>query len=801
MTLVQDIRLAVRLLAKDRWFTCLAIAAIGIGIGVNHTFFTLVNTAVLSGLPIERSADVAFISLRDTRNAPRGLDGREFDDLRRESRTFASIGAFTSAPTTLLDEVAPPERVLATSLSENGFRVLGVAPHLGRHFQVGDDRAGTPGVVLLSEQLWRRRYGGDPSVVGREVTVDGTTATVVGVMPEGFRFPGNTDLWRSLPSTATSPSPDARTLSVFGRLAPDSNHRRAQQEFESIVATWRRQRSEAYRGLTASVVPIDEQFLGRVTDPQWLAFLTVGVLVFLVACANVANLLLMRGARRGRELAIRTALGATRSRIVRQLLTEAGVLSALGAVAGVLLSYAGLGLLRSIVPADVTDIFTFTLEPRVMVVLIASTAAGVMLFGLAPAIHAARGPVAGTLKEAAVSGGRTRRRWATAFVAIEFALTLVLLTNVVLGARQIQDARAAEFAIDPAPLLTMSISLPNEPYSTPDDRAQFVSRLEETLSGVPAVSAVAIASALAGGGGPLRQVTIAGRSDDSNGSAASAVVVHTNDEYFDAIGVPLLRGRSFGPGDDASAEPSAIVNERFARSFLGRSEPVGSLIRLSTPAAPATDGPWLRVVGVVPTVRQRQLGIEPDPVVYLPLRTAPPSTLSIVLRTPQDPAALTPSVREAVRHLDATLPVYRAMSMADAMQALQRNRRISVVILNGISVMAFVLALIGLYAITAYSVSLRRREMGIRLAVGARPSKVGALVLRQALFQICVGLTAGIAGTAAFDRAFTATPMRLTDPVVLLPTLIAVVLVGAAACAWPAARAARLDPALVLREE
>jgi putative ABC transport system permease protein len=805
MNFGQELRIATRRLLKDPWFTAVAVLALGAGIGVNNTFFTLVNAAVLRGLPIDNAEDVLVLGMRDRQNVPRGLSYPEYDDLQRNSRAFAGAGAYTTSPMTIVEQGMAPDRVLGASWSASGFGLLGVRPRLGRDFLPQDDRPGAPVVVLLSDQLWHTRYGGAPAIIGRLVTLNGEAATVIGVMPEGFRFPGNVDVWRPLASAPglVTTSRDARTLTAFARLAATANRAAAEAEFGSLTAAWAKSEPAAYDGLRPATVPINQQFFGRVTDTVWLAFITAGVLVFLIACANVANLLLMRAAGRGREMAVRVSLGATRTRIVRQLLAEAAVLATLAGTTGAALSYLALRLLQSQVPADVARLFAFTLEGRVLLVLLCASAASVLLFALAPALHVARAQPGDVLKDGGPAGGAVaRHRLSTAFLAAEFALTVVLLANVALSIRVIRATQDAEVAIDPSPLLTMSITLPNQPYGTADARHGFLDRLRERIAALPSVSSAAVASALPGGGGQLRELTIAGRPTPSTAGAPSAVAIYAGEDYFDTIGVRLLRGRSFGPTDGTAGADTVIINERLSTLFFPNEEPLGQLIRVATSGARDAPAPWLRVVGVAPTVRQRQAGgIEPDPVVYLPSRSAPLPTMAVIVRSGGDPAILTASIREALRQLDPSLPLYRAMTMDEAMRQQQWNGRISQVLLNGIGTIALLLALVGLYAVTAHSMRLRRKELGIRMALGARPAQAAGLVLRAALIQIGIGATLGVGATLLFDRAFTASELRLSDPVVLAPTLAAIVLVGIAASLWPALRAARLDPVLALRHE
>jgi putative ABC transport system permease protein len=379
----------------------------------------------------------------------------------------------------------------------------------------------------------------------------------------------------------------------------------------------------------------------------------------------------------------------------------------------------------------------------------------------------------------------------------------VLVANVAMSIRVARAAQEAQFEVDPSPLLVASLTLPNDAYGTAHARTRFLDRLEETISALPPVASFAVTSALPGAGGPQRRVSIAGR-PSADASAPTAVTVFVGNAYFQTVGAPLVSGRPFAPTDGTPGQDTAIVNERFARVFLGDEDPIGTLIRISESDSQREDGPWRRIIGVAPSIRQSGGGgIEPDPVVYLPVKSAPPSTVAIMVRTAGDPVALIPSVREAVRQIDPSLPLYRTMTLEEAMWQQQWNGRISRVLLTGIGVIALLLASVGLYAVTAHAVRLRRKELGIRMALGARRQDVSTLVLGGAMRQIATGLVVGVGATVAFDRLFntSTTGVRLTDALVLLPALLGIVVVGAAACLWPASSAATLDPAAVLHDE
>ena len=667
-----------------------------------------------------------------------------------------------------------------------------------------DDEPGAAHVVVLASSIWQTRYAADRSIVGRPVMLNGEPATVVGVMPADFRFPGNTEVWQSL-STMPGLAPevhDARTFPVFGRLRSDATATEAAAELKARVDIWAHDFPTLYAGIRTTVVPINEQFFGRVTDTVWLAFITAGVLVLLIACANVANLLLMRASVRGRDVAIRMALGATRGRLLRYLLVESTLLAVLGAAVGILLSSLALAALHAMVPAEVARLFEFSTDLRVLTVLVFATSASVVVFGLAPALHASRVSMVAALNDADRSGIRSvRGRLAAVFVVGEFALTLVLIANVTMNVRLGRAARQAEFEIDPAPLLTTSITLPNRPYATPDSRNRFFDRLQERIAAMPGVSAVAIASAIPGGGGQLQPITVPGRAEDPRSRSPEAVVVTAGDDYFRAVGVAMVRGRSFSAADHGPV-PFAVVNERFATLFFPNEDPLGHLIGVKSPVGATADVQLLRIIGVAPSTRQRQSGaIQPDPVVYIPAWAAPPVTAVLIIRAAVSPAGLTPSIRDAVRQVDSSLPIYRTMTLTQALNQLQWNGRVSQVLLDGISAIALVLALVGLHAVTAFACGQRRKELAVRAALGARPRHIGAAMLLRVMLQVAAGIGVGVAGTFAFDRFFTESDaaMRLTDGVVIVPTIVTIVLVGLVAALIPVYRAAHSEPITALR--
>jgi putative ABC transport system permease protein len=799
-----DVRSGGRRLTKDRTFSLIAVIALAFGIATNSTFFALVNAICLRGLPIDAPARVLYLGSRDGAGRPGGLSYAEFSDVRETSTSFERLAAMTVTSMTIGDPNLAPDRVQGAYRSAASFALLGVAPVAGRDFTAADDAPGAAGVAILGHGVWQARYGGDSGVLGRTVTVNGQTVTVVGIMPAGFRFPGTADLWlplSNMPGLAALPRA-ARQLGVFARLKDGVAPTTAEAELTAVRAAWSAHAPEADRRVQTTARPINEQFNPSATDPTWLAFMTAGALVLLIACANVANLLLMRGVSRAKEIAVRASIGGTRARIVRQLLIEGVVLAAAAAVVGLGLSHMGLRILSSLHPPDALPYWmTFSLDYRVVGVLAGVALGSVLVFGLAPAVHLSRTDPGRMLHESGRghTGGVATRRWMATFLAVECALTLVLLAAVAMSARQDLATARSEFRVDGARLLTMWVTLPEQTYASLDARRAFYARLSERLAGLPGGVRAALTSALPGGGGAVQDVDIRGRSRSSGAPATTALTIAVDQRYFAVTGVPV-RGAGFSVVDGGDGHETAIVNERFVRLYLADRDPIGERIRVGGAAA---DGRWLQIVGVVPTVRQRG-GLEPDPVVYQPLRGAPPTSTAIVASLDGDPAALSGPLRDTLREIDPAVAAYRVMTLEQAMHEARWNGRISNILLRSIALIGAVLSLVGLYAVTGHAVRQRRRELGVLAALGAGPGQLQWLVLRPALRPLAIGLLLGVGCVHAFDRLLgsaTPPPIAMSDAATLVPLLAVVIVVAAAACLLPARRAARVDPVEALRSE
>lgn len=798
-TLGHDVRFAARLLAKDRWFTVVAVAVLALGIGANHTMFRLLYAYGLRGLPIDRPDRVMYLATRDDRGRERGVSSRDFEDARGSATSFTGMAAFLGTPMVVGDEDRAPDRFQGMYISANAFALLGERPLLGRDFLPEDDRPGAPTVVILGHGVWRDRYGGDRTVVGRTIRINTIPAVVIGVMPEGFKFPNYTDLWQPLalmPGLA-SQGRDARTLGAFARLTDGAAVAQARAEMDAIAARLSNDHPETNRGIHTTVVPINERYNVDLTHPAWLAFMTAAGLIVVIACANVANLLLARSVHRAREIAIRASLGATRRRVVRQLLIESALLATLGGVVGSGVALLGLRILTNAMPETAVPYSGFGMDGWVLAALVSVCLGTVLVFGLVPALHISKTHVNELMKDGgrAVTGGVRARRWTTAFLTVEFGLTMILLTGVVGSVRYARAAQQADLVIDTSPLLTAWVTLPSEKYPTAEERTLVYRRLEERLSGMGVVSSVTLASALPFSPASPRQLAIDGRPLIPGETAPTVQTLSVGDRFFETIGVRLVRGRTFTDVDGTPGHDSVIVNQRLVEMHFGSEDPIGKRILLTAEnqSGPAWAG---TLVGISPTVRQRT-GPQPDPMVYLPYRATRPPTMVLMVRGPSEPGALTSMLREEVRALDSDVPLYRIMTMDQAVSLARWNPRVSSMIITALASIALLLSTVGLYAVTAHAVMQRTQEIGIRIALGAQRWEVRWLVFRRAMWQLGIAIVAGVACTVVWDRLFgdLATAVDLTLVAALL------VAVATAACLAPVRRAMRVDPVAALRHE
>jgi putative ABC transport system permease protein len=811
MSWLHDLRFAVRLLVKDRWFTAVAVIALALGIGVNATVFTFVNAVLIRGLPFDDPDRIVVVGTRDARSRDQGSSHPNFEDWRASSRAFAGLAAFSGQTMNVSDEGRPPERFQGPYLSANAFKLIGQQPLLGRDFRPEDDRPGAAAVVIIGNGLWKNRYGSDPAVIGRVINVNGVPSTVIGVMPDGFKFPTNSDLWQPLAQMPqlTEQKRDARNIEVFGRLADGVSVPQAQAEMDTIAAKLAHDYPDTNKGIATKVMTFNDRANGGPIKLVFLSLMGAVAFVLLIACANVANLLLARSAARAREMSVRVSLGASRWRIVRQLLVESVLLSIISGLLGLVLAYLGVRLFDA-ATQDVGKPYwiKFTMDAQVFAFFAAVCVGTGIVFGLAPALHVSKTDVNEVLKEGGRSGssGVRARRWTGVLIVAELALTLVLLTGAGLMMRSFLALYRLDVGVETAHLLTMRLALPNQKYPTPDQRRVFYERLDQRLAGIGGVQAATIATNVPLGGGSTRLLAVDGHEPAASELPPTVTQVTIGPRYFETMGLRPLRGRTFDDLDGTPGHDTVIVNQRFVTMHFGAEDPIGRRIKLM-PDGPAAQGPapaWATIVAIAPTIRQRNTQETlPDPVVYLPLRAQAPASAILVIRAQRDAAGLTSLAREEVRAIDPDLPLFGIQTLDQQLAQTRWPFRVFGTMFAIFAAIALALSAVGLYAVTAYSVSQRTQEIGVRMALGAQAPQVWWLILRRSIVQMAIGLGLGIGGALGVGKLLESLLVQTgtRDPATLVSIVSLLVLVSLAACFWPARRATRLDPVSALRYE
>ena len=814
MTVWQDLRFAVRILIKDKWFTAVAALALALGIGVNTTIFTFVNVVILRGLPFRDPDSIVSIAMTDARGRFQGVSRLDFLDWRDAARSFSHFAVLTGASLNVSEQGRPAEQYNGTYGSANLFELIGQQPQLGRDFTAADDTPGAEPVVILSDSVWKSRYASDRAVLGRAIKVNDRICTIIGVMPPEMKFPFNNDLWLSfslLPPQIQQAKRSVRNLQVIGRLARGVTLGQARSEIETIVARLARDHADTNKDLRASVVSYND----RVAGPQikLIVYSLLGAVgfVLLIACANVANLLLARSAQRTREIAVRVSLGAGRWRIVRQLLIESLVLSFASGAVGFVLGVAGVRAIDAILSDPTLGKpywMKFTIDPIVIGFFAAICIATGVLFGFAPALHVSNTDVNEVMKESggrSGTGGRRTRRWASALIVAEVTLTLVLLAGAAFMMRSFLALYRMDVGTDTSHVLTMRLTLPLAKYPQPQPRVDVYQRIEQRLRAISSIQASGLTTNPPMFGGFLRQLEIEGRAADPE-HRPEVTMVPVSAGYFDALGVHPLRGRTLNDTDGTPGHESALVNQQFVTMHFNGEDPLGRRITLidAQPSAQQSAPAVATIIGIVPPMRQRNFqDAQPDPVVYLPYRADPQRFMFLLLRTAGDPALAAPIVREQVRAIEPDLPLFGIMTL-DQLLAQQRwTFRVFGGMFTIFAAIALVLSAVGLYAVTAYSVTQRTAEIGVRMALGAQAEQVVWLLLRRSLVQLAVALPIGIAGAIGVGRLLQSVIIKSNgrDALTIAAITVLMIAVSLAACIWPARRAMRLDPVSALRYE
>jgi predicted permease len=809
-TFLRDIKYGTRMLLKSPVFTVVAILALALGIGANSAIFSVVNAVLLRPLPFQNPQQLITVLSRDEgdNSVSSALSFLNIADLRDQTQTFSHVAAYSNTSSFLIggDE---PDRLRGAIVTADVFPLLGVNPAIGRTFTRDEDKQGGPNVIVLSHQLWQRRFGADLKIVGQEIKLSSGSFTVLGVMPERFQFPvqeNKAEFWMPLMSSveqATLESRGSVWLQVVARLKPGVSIQQAQAESNTIARRLSAQYPETNTEVGYALKSLHENLVGDVRPALFVMLGAVGF-VLLISCANVANLLLARASGRQKEVAIRTALGASRMRVIRQLLTESMLLSLVGGTLGLLLALWGVDLLVAASPADIPRVSEIGLDVRVLIFTAAITLLTGAVFGLAPALQASKTDLTESLKEGGGRGsteGLRRNRVRSALIVSEVALSLVLLVGAGLMIQSFWRLMNVSPGFDSDKLMTADVVMRRSKYGEGVQRAAAYQDALQRVAAVPGVQAAAAIYPLPlGGSFEAYTFSIEGRPPAAPGQTPAADYRLVSPDYFRTMGIQLLKGRFFTDSDHKDAPHVMIINESFARKHFANEEAVGKRIT----ASDGDDTPPREIIGVVADVRHAGLDAEAGAEYYVSyLQTPPPSRLTIVARTSGDPASLAGTLRGAIRQSDQEMPVYNLRTMDQLLAQSVARRRFNMTLLGTFALVALVLASIGIYGVMSYSVTQRTHEIGIRLALGAQTSDVLKLIVRQGMLLVSIGVGLGLMIALLVTRVMDSLlyGVSATDPLTFGAITLLLAAVAFLACYLPARRATRVDPMIALRYE
>jgi putative ABC transport system permease protein len=804
-TLLLDLRYSIRTLLKTPGFSTVAIIALALGIGANTAIFSVFNAVLLRPLPYKDPAQLVMIyqSVPQKGDARRSVSPANFLDWKNQAQTFEQVAAFLPFAANLTG-IGEPERVQGALVSASFFSLLGVEPILGRGFVTQEEQRGSHRVVVLSHGLWQRCFGADRDVLGKVMSLNGNGYTVIGVMPPNFDFAERaleqTEFWAPLALTAEQLT-ERRTyyLYVAARLKPGSTLKQAKLEMDMIAHQLEQQYPEANTGLGVEVVLLHEALIGDIR-PALAILLGAVVFVLLIACANVANLLLSRATARQKEIAIRTALGASRIRLIRQLLTESTLLSLVGGVLGLLLSDWGIQLLTAASRSYIPRVGEVAIDVWVLSFTLGISLLTGIVLGIAPAWGASKPDINESLKE----GGRGsmessgRRRLRNLIVISEIALALVLLTGAGLMIKSFSRLQGVDLGFNPDHVLAMRIALPSYKYPTQQQEAAFFRQLLEQVKALPGINSAGAITDL-----PLSRWSTSVTFSVGGGSATSGQESTANSrqispDYFRTLSIPLLKGRGISDQDNERSTKVVVINQSLARQFWHDEDPIGGKIILSDSSKTV-----LEIVGVVGDIRHRGPAEEIKPEIYVPYLQKPRSFLYLVARTDVDPLSLVPTIRSEVWAIDKDQPVTDVKTLEDFLSDAVSRPRLYALLLAVFAGLAIILAAVGIYGVMSYSVAQRTHEIGIRMALGAQPHDVLKLVVGQGMILAVIGIATGLVAAFALTRVVNSLLFQVsaTDPTVFVGITLLLTMVVLLASYIPARRATRVDPIVVLRYE
>ena len=794
---LRDVRYAVRQLIATPGFTIVAVLTLALGIGATSAIFSVVNGVLLRPLPYQDPDRLVRVHEIVPQYGRFSVAPATFLDWRQQNGSFARIAAYTGGSATFVQN-DNPERVPNAAVSWDVFELLGVMPSLGRGFRTEEDAPGKNTVIAISYGMWQRRFGADPNILGRSVTVNGVAVTVVGVMPPEFYFPNReTEFWQPIALNPANATRGGHFLGVIARLKPEVTQAQAAAEIKGISERLAKPYPDASANESAEIVPLHEQVVGAIR-PALVTLLAAVTVVALIACANVANLLLVRASVRAKELAIRSALGAARRRLVLQMLTESLVLSMAGGASGLALAFLTIKPIRTLSAGSIPRTGDIAIDVPVLMFVFALSMLTGILFGLAPAWHAARGGLVEMLKEGGRSSTGSGGRWIrSSLLVAEVALSIVLLVGAILLLRSFARLTHVDPGFRADHVLTFRMALPPTTYKGDAALTGFYDRLLGDLRGLPGVTSAAMVQTMPMRGDYVLSFEIQGRPPSKPGESASANHRAISPDYFRTLGIPLLRGRTFTDRDAEKAPLVAIVDDAFVRRYFADEDPIGRGIDIGN----GTDG-YCQIVGVVGDVHYDSLDAKATPTMYVPFRQDVFSSMWVMARTGGDPVQLSAAVRQTVREIDRALPVFAMAPLTDVVTTSVAQQRFSMLLLAVFAGIAVFLAAVGLYGVVAYTVNLRTQEIGVRVAMGARSGQVVGLILGGGMKLAVAGVAIGLAGalTVAKIAKVALFGLTLLDPASYVITSMVLLTVAALACYIPARRATRVDPIVALRQ-
>ncbi|HEY2460746.1 MAG TPA: ABC transporter permease [Candidatus Acidoferrum sp.] len=805
--LLQDLRYALRALRKNPGFSAVAILTLALGIGTNTAIFSIVNAVLLRPLPFPHSDRIVEIysTLPSAGVTKNGISYLNFNDFQAQSRSFEAIGAFHDTDITLTGS-GEPEIIPGAAVTSGLFSVLGVQPIAGRSMSATDDQPGAAPVVLISERLWRKRFGADKNIIGKQIKLDRRSFSVAGILPKDFQFPFQQppiDLWLPVQQDTQFkdllPRRGGHYLSVVARIKPGVAAQQAQAELESIQANLIKQYPADNVGWGVRLTPLQHEIVGNV-QVELLVLLSAVALVLLIACVNVANLLLTRATARSRELAVRAALGAGKRRIVRQLLTESLLLGVIGGALGALTAWWAVDAFAKFLPDDLPRIHAIQVDVWVLSFAVLLSLVVSLLFGLAPALHATSTNLVDSLKEGTrgSSDGGSRRRMRGILIASEVALAVILLAGAGLLLHSFEELQTVSPGFRAGGVLTASAALPQSQYAKGEDWARFYGQALERVKSLPGVIDAAVVAPVPMSGGRINIAFAIDGKPRAPEDRVSAEYCTVSAGFFDVLKIPLLRGRTFNEHDAATARKVAIISESFAQRYFSDENPIGQHMSFGFPEQASRE-----IVGIVGDVKRASLDDPPEPTMYVPYEQGPMWFMTFAVRTAGSLSALESPLREQIQETDKNLPVVDVQPMTEYLHDSVAQPRFRTFLVGLFGLVALILAAVGIYGVISYTVAQRTQEIGLRMALGAAPSQVLSLVVRQGMKVVLLGLVPGLIFSFALTRFFESLLFGITtsDPLTYAGTIAILIGVSLLACYIPARRAMRVDPMIALRYE